>query len=304
MVMTVLAPDTSWARAADWRDLPVRLVWYDLEADRLQSHPEAQILIDATGPTDKLCALLSDLPKLQAIQALYAGVERWQSLLPPGVKLINASGAHGQPTAEIGTAGLLALYRGLPGLFTAVEKGQWKHQFAETVGGKLALVIGAGDVGRNSARQLAALGAQVDLAARSERDGVRALSEAQEQLGSYDIVVLATPLTDDTRGLADKAFLARMKDKAVLVNIGRGPLVVTEALVDELTSGRLRAVLDVTDPEPLPEGHPLWTAPGLILTPHVGGSVEGAYDRAMRVAINQIAELVVGRRPANLVDFP
>lgn len=304
MVTTILAPQADWARKADWRDLPVRLAWYDLDAETLQGDPGTQIVIDATGPTEKLCALLRDLPQLQAIQTLYAGVERWQGLVPPGVKLVNASGAHGQPTAEIGTAGLLALYRGLPGFFAAAEKGQWKPQFAETVGGKRALVIGAGDVGRSSARQLAGLGAQVDLAARSAREGVSALSAVLEHLGRYDIVVLAAPLTDDTRGLADKAFLARMKDNAVLVNIGRGPLVATGALLAELTAGRLRAVLDVTDPEPLPEGHPLWTAPGLILTPHVGGSVEGAHDRAMRVAIDQIAELVAGRTPANLVDFP
>lgn len=301
MTVTVLVPDAPWARAADWRGLPVRPAWYPFRAEVIEGDPEAELLIDATGPTPALLSLLAQLPKLRAIQTLYAGTDAWAGKAPEGVMLVNASGAHGGATAEIATAGLLALYRGLPEFLAAAAEGRWAYRFTETLGGKRVLVIGAGDVGRSSARQLGALGALVELAARSARQGVRALRDALEELGSYDVVVLATPLTEATAGMVDAGFLARMKDGAVLVNIGRGPLVVTGALLAELEAKRLRAVLDVTDPEPLPEGHPLFRAPGLVLTPHVGGSVEGAFDKAMRVAIDQIGALIAGRTPSNLV---
>jgi phosphoglycerate dehydrogenase-like enzyme len=109
------------------------------------------------------------------------------------------------------------------------------------------------------------------------------------------------PLTDDTRGLIDAAFLAAMPDGAVLVNAARGPVADTDALTAELTSGRLRAAVDVTEPEPLPGDHPLWKAPGLLLTPHVGGSVPGAMGRAYGVAAEQIAAFARGEQPPNLV---
>ena len=131
-----------------------------------------------------------------------------------------------------------------------------------------------------------------------------ALADAVAGLAAYDIVALATPLTEATRGLVDAAFLARMKDRAVLVNIGRGPIVATDALVGEVQPGRLRAVLDVTDPEPLPPGHPLWSVPGVIITPHVGGAVHSAFANAMRVAIGQIAAVMAGETPSNHIRGP
>lgn len=302
MTIAVLVPDAPWARRADWRGLPLRPVWYDHKAEGMQGDPEAEVLIAATGPTPALLALLARLPRLRAIQALYAGTDAWAGKLPEGVMLINASGAHGRATAEIATAGLLTLFRDLPHFLAAQSEGRWAYRTTETLGTKRVLVIGAGDVGQCLARQLAAFGAEVDLAARRARDGIRALSGVLDALDRYDVVALAAPLTPATRGLVDAGFLGRMKDGAVLVNIGRGGLVVTEALLAELLATRLRAVLDVTDPEPLPEGHPLWAAPGLILTPHVGGSVAGAFDRAMQVAIAQIGALLAGETPSNLVS--
>jgi phosphoglycerate dehydrogenase-like enzyme len=114
-------------------------------------------------------------------------------------------------------------------------------------------------------------------------------------------VVLVVPLTGQTRGLVDKAFLARMPDGAILVNASRGPVVDTDALTVELASGRLSAVLDVTDPEPLPPGHPLWTVPGLLLTPHVAGSVTGFPARAMRLVRRQLDRFLAGQELDNIV---
>lgn len=301
MTVTVLVPDAPWAHAADWRGLDVALRSYPFRAEAMEGDPEAEVVIVATAPTPALVDMLGRLPKLKAIQALYAGTESWAGKVPEGVMLINASGAHGGATAEVATAGLLAMYRALPEFLVAQAEGRWAYRVTDTLAGKRVLIIGAGDVGQSTARQVAVFGALPELAARTAREGVRALAEALAAVGDFDVVVLATPLTDDTRGMVDAAFLTRMKDGAVLVNIGRGPLVDTDALLAELQAGRLRAVLDVTDPEPLPEGHALWKAPGLILTPHVGGSVEGAQAKAMRVAIDQIAALVAGKTPSNLV---
>ena len=128
------------------------------------------------------------------------------------------------------------------------------------------------------------------------------IDEVHDLLPGHDAAVIVIPLTDDTRGLVDARFLAAMPDGALLVNAARGPVVDTDALVRELQTGRLRAAVDVTDPEPLPADHPLWTAPGLLLTPHVGGSVPGGMDRAFRVAVEQISAFARGDAPPNLVE--
>ena len=130
---------------------------------------------------------------------------------------------------------------------------------------------------------------------------MRAFEEVPDLLGSHDAVVLMVPSNDQTHHLADANFLARMPDQAGLVNVASGPVVDTRALLAELTAGRLRAVLDVTDPEPLPEGHPLWDAPGLVIFPHVGGNTAGMTGRAWRVAAEQISAFAAGQEPANLV---
>jgi len=163
------------------------------------------------------------------------------------------------------------------------------------------LVVGAGDVGRQIVRRLEPFDVTAAMVGRTARPGVRGMDELPGLLGEHDAVVLAVPLTEQTHRLADAAFLARMPDNAVLVNAARGPVVDTEALLAELRTGRLRAALDVTDPEPLPPGHPLWRTPGVLITPHVGGSVTGAVERAYEVAAVQIAEFLAGGEPENLV---
>lgn len=299
----VMVPDTNWAREADWGRLPVTIVYYDPDDRAPQVSQFVEIIVDATGPRRGVTYLIEHSPRLRLVQTLYAGVERWEGLLPPDVRLANASGAHGGATAEIATAGLLALLRRLPETFANGAQALWRPLPGESVNGKRALVVGAGDVGSSLCRQLEALGATVILAGRSARGRIRAIDDVVHELADYDIVALATPLTAQTRGLADAEFLGKMKDGAVLINIGRGPAVCTDALVAELSAGRLRAVLDVTDPEPLPEGHPLWRQPGLVMTPHVGGLVQDAYEKGMRVAIEQIGQFIDGKVPDNLVQW-
>jgi phosphoglycerate dehydrogenase-like enzyme len=165
-------------------------------------------------------------------------------------------------------------------------------------------VLGAGDLAVNLAARLTPFETEVTLVGRRAMPGVHAMSDVEALLPRADAVVAMLPDDDTTHHIIDAEFLAKMPDRAVVVNAGRGGAVNTEALLAELTSGRLRAALDVVDPEPLPPGHPLWSAPGLLLTPHVAGSSAGAWERAWAVAAKQISIYSDGGRPSNVVAGP
>jgi phosphoglycerate dehydrogenase-like enzyme len=169
------------------------------------------------------------------------------------------------------------------------------------VAGQRVLLIGGGDVGAAILRRLQALDASVTVVARTARPGVHAVTELGELLPYHPVVILAMALTEDTRGMVDESFLAAMPNGGLVVNVARGGVVVTEALLPELESGRLRAALDVVDPEPLPPGHPLWAAPNLLLTPHVGGGTRGWETRAYELVRDQVDRLAAGQPPLHVV---
>lgn len=243
----------------------------------------------------------AELPQLEVVQLLSAGAENFVDGVPARVTLCNARGAHTGPTAEWVLAALLASYRMFPRFLAAQREGRWDYAVNEELAGHRVLIVGAGDIPERVRRMLAGFDVEVTLVARTARDGVPGVDELPDLLPAYDVVVLLVPLTDETRGMVDAAFLARLADGTLLVNAARGPVVVTDALVAELESGRLRAALDVTDPEPLPEGHPLWTAPNLLLTPHVAGSVPGGTGRAYAIARDQLHRFVRGEQLQNVV---
>jgi phosphoglycerate dehydrogenase-like enzyme len=262
---------------------------------------DAEVVVPAFLAGTDAVELLRQLPQLRLVQLLSAGAEAWVGRLPDGVALSDCRGAHGGATAEWVLTVLLAVYRHVPRFVQAQAEGRWDYHQTEELAGKRVLLVGAGDVAAETADRLHAFDAVTTLVARTARPGVHGIDALPELLPQHDAVVLAVPLTDATRGMCDKAFLAAMPDGAVLVNAARGPVVDTDALLAELTSGRLRAAVDVTDPEPLPSSHPLWSAPGLLLTPHVGGSVPLGLARAYRVAAEQIACWARGEQPPNLV---
>ena len=245
---------------------------------------------------------LRELPKLRVVQVTSAGVEPWLAVVPDGVLLCNGRGVHGASTAELAVAGMLALLRRLPTFVDAQRRHAWEHAYTESLDGLQVLVIGAGDIGARIAIATRAFGAEVTTVARTARDGVRALTDLPELLPHHQVVAVAVPQTPDTAGLVDAAFLAAMPDGAVLVNVARGGIVDTDALLAELQAERLRAFLDVTEPEPLPADHPLWSAPGLLLTPHVGGGTTGSDDRAFRLVTRQIARYARGEDLENQVS--
>ncbi|WP_198597800.1 2-hydroxyacid dehydrogenase [Blastococcus atacamensis] len=241
------------------------------------------------------------LPRLRVVQLLTAGAENFAGRLPEGVVLCNARGAHTPSTAEWVVTAVLASLRGIPFFVGEQAVGRWSFGTHGSLVGANVLVVGAGDIGREIGRMLAGFDVRLTYVARTARDGVRSTADLPELLPDADVVVLVVPVTSETRGMVDADFLGAMKDGALLVNAARGVVVDTDALLAELSSGRLRAALDVTDPEPLPVGHPLWSAPGVLITPHVGGAVPATNERAAAAVTDQIARVLDGRPLGNVV---
>jgi phosphoglycerate dehydrogenase-like enzyme len=282
----------------------VQPMLYDPAAPRLNAEQRtAHVLIPPYRGSHRPIPLLEQLPDLRAVQLLTAGADEWQAHVPADVLLINARGAVAGPVSEWVLTAILTLYRQWPALIRYQDAGVWAHRRvdADTLAGKRVLVVGAGAIGIAVARRLPAFDATATLVARTARTGVHAAAELPALLAHHDVVVLAAPLTTETAGLVDAAFLAAMPDGAVLVNAARGRIVHTDALVAELTRGRLRAALDVTDPEPLPAGHPLWNCPGAIISPHMARTVPGTARLCYVVAADQLRQLLDGCVPRNAV---
>jgi phosphoglycerate dehydrogenase-like enzyme len=255
-----------------------------------------------SSDTSRRDTALAAMPGVKVIQLLSAGVEPWLPVVPPGATLCSGRGIHGVTTAELAVAGLLAMVRQLPRFLEQQAHGEWRRADTQSLAGRRVLIVGAGDIGEHVAAAVRVFDAEVSFVARTARDGVHSLDELPELLPRHDVVVIAVPLTDGTRGLVDAAFLAALPDGAIVVNVARGAIVVTDALVAELQSGRLRACLDVTDPEPLPAGHPLWSAPNVLITPHVGGGTPGWQVRARRLVRAQVERYLAGQPLVNVVE--
>lgn len=296
MTITALVPDEQGEAALAGID-GLEVVRYAVD----ELPERAEILVPGFLVESDPAAVVARLPRLRLIQLLTAGAENWIGRVPEHVTLSIARGAHGGSTAEWALATLLAVYRELIPFERDRVTRTWERRPTETLLDKKVLVIGAGDLGTQLKRRLDACDAYTTLVGFRARDGVHGVDELPSLLGTHDAVVLMVPLTPTTTGMVDATFLSRMRDGAVLVNAARGKVVDTDALVGELTAGRLRAALDVTEPEPPPADHPLWTAPGLLLTPHVAASVEGYQARAYAVVAAEIARYVAGEPLHNVV---
>jgi phosphoglycerate dehydrogenase-like enzyme len=255
----------------------------------------------ATGSS---VALAEKMPALRVVQLLSAGADAWTGRLPAEVVLCDARGVHSSSTSEWAAAVILAYVRGLPAFIRDQAAAYWSrgdHLPTDELAGKRILIVGAGAIGAALAARLAPFEVSLTMVARTARPGVHGVAELPDLLPGADVVVLLVPLTAQTRGMVDARFLARMPDGALLVNGARGPVVQTDALVAELASGRLAAAADVTDPEPLPADHPLWSMPNFLLTPHVAGTVRGLLPRAYRLAGEQIRRYAAGQPLVNEV---
>lgn len=227
---------------------------------------------------------IAQFPKLRVVQLPTVGFDAALMYLPLGVTLCNAAGVHEQSTAELTVGLIIAKWRGIDRAALAMVEGIWDHRRGRSLQDAQVIIIGAGGVGRRIADALAPLGCRTQLVGRSGRDQVAGVEQLPDLLIDADVVVLAVPLTSETDGLVDHGFLSMMRDGALLVNVARGPVIVTDDLLAHVP--RIEAVLDVVDPEPLPRDHPLWTAPGIIITPHIGGDTD-AFPRLARKLIGE-----------------
>lgn len=246
---------------------------------------------------------ISRLSGVRVIQALTAGYDHLIALLPEGVTLCNARGLHDAGTAEQALALILAAQRELPRWVLAQREGRWEHTHTRSLAGCRVLIVGYGSIGSALDTRLRACEAETVRVARQARpdEQVHAVADLDGLLPAADIVVLLTPLTAETRGLLDARRLALLPDGALVINVGRGQVLDADAMLAEATSGRLRAGLDVTDPEPLPAGHPLWEAPGVIITPHIAGGAADFYPKAADFIVDQVRRFAAGEPLRNVV---
>jgi phosphoglycerate dehydrogenase-like enzyme len=305
--MTTASTITVWLPEPDWVEamggLPDGMtadVWTGGE-QLPDSIDEVEVVVLPFGVPGSRLPVLAKLPRLRLIQLLSAGAERVIRHVPPGVTLCNARGAHDPAVAEWIMAVILAQVRSLPAYAVHQQAETWAPAASEPLAGQTALIVGYGSIGQAVERLLAPFGVIIERVARHARQGVSSIDGLPALLPGADIVILLVPVTPATVHLADARFLGLMHDHALLVNAARGSIVDTGALLAELTTGRLRAALDVTDPEPLPSGHPLWSAPGLLLTPHVAGLSTQAMPRARAIVRVQLARYAAGEPPHHVV---
>ena len=241
------------------------------------------------------------MPNLKVLQMPNAGYDDALAYLRPGLTLCNAAGVHDASTAELAVALSLASRRGIPDFVRDQDKENWNHQKRTSLSDSRIGIVGYGSIGKQVAKNLSGFEVEVIGFSKSGRDGAKKIEELDSYLPSLDIVILILPLNPESKGLFNKDRLAKMKDGSLLVNVARGPIVDTNALLTELNSGRIFAALDVTDPEPLPKGHPLWKAKNLLIVPHVGGNSTAFEPRCRKLVESQLQLMVSGQPLKNIV---
>jgi phosphoglycerate dehydrogenase-like enzyme len=266
--------------------------------------PDVEMMMLGPELAKDVPAIFEQLPGLRVVQSFSAGVDHLLPLIPPGVMLCNAAGVHDASVSEWVVAVILAMRRRLPEFGELQRRAEWKRDLAEPADfsnhpiddleDSTVLVLGYGSIGRALASRLAPFGARVVGVAQHARPDAVTPESLPRLLPEADVVIDLLPLTQETRKFVDAEFFSQMKPGAIFVNAGRGGTVDTDALLDALRSGYIRAALDVTDPEPLPTDHPLWKEPNVLITPHIAGTVARWEHRAYRFAGEQIRRYAAG----------
>jgi phosphoglycerate dehydrogenase-like enzyme len=299
-----------------------------IELVPVSDSPESEIDIDVWIPDPYPTRAMRAWPKLRGVRlvlSLMAGTEWIPRTVGPHVTICNARGAHNISTAEWTIASIFAMLKYFPFYLDVQRSGQWKRRFEasahyasitgdtrplyppvmlEELTGKAVLLVGYGSIGKDIERMLAPFNVDLLRVARTARTDpeVHAVSELESLLPRAEVVILILPATAESNQLIGAHQLSLMQQGALLVNAARGPIVDTDALVAALNAGRIRAALDVTDPEPLPAGHPLWNCPNLLLTPHVGGSSPQFARNALRIAAEELRRYIAGEPLQNVVQ--
>lgn len=263
---------------------------------------DVEVLVPPWWPKKAVTHSLPTMGSLRLVQMLNAGVDWIVDAVPDGVTLCNAGDVNAVEVAEWVMAVVLSHLRGLPAFAAAQAQGAWSPDLTSTLRHRRVLVLGHGAIGRALVAMLQPFDADVTSVARTARPGVESVDRLADLVPDAEVLVVVAALTEGTRGIVDADLLARLPDGALVVNVGRGPIVDTDALLAELGAERLHAALDVTDPEPLPAGHPLWSAPNLTLTPHVGGGTVNFMGNAFGLVGDQVRALLAGDQVRFRID--
>lgn len=305
MPVVVSFPDAGWLRDVGPVDGVTSVLW-DPSSDPPAEDVEVYLAPYMARPEQ--VAVVAQKPSVRLVQLLSAGYDSVLPVLPDGVALANAAGVHDASTAELTLGLILAAQRGIDDAARAMPAGEWPRQrdFRPSLADRRVLIIGYGSVGRAIARRLNPFEVSLTAVASRPRSGddlvpaVHGIDDLPDLLPEHDVVVVVVPLTESTRGLVDDSFLSALAHDSLVVNVARGQVADTDALLRH--AGRLRLALDVTDPEPLPQDHPLWTVPGVLITPHVGGVSTAFRPRAVRMLREQLGRLARGEEPMNVVS--
>jgi len=282
--------------------LPEGIDLRDVPAHGELNDPRGDILIAGFNPARTL-EVAPQIAGLRVLQTLTAGVDAYVGHVPDTVTLCDGRGVHDASVSEWVVMATLAMRRNLPAHVLSQHERTWRWATGGAdLDGATVLILGYGSIGEALEERLEAFDANIVRVARRARDGVHGVEDLHELLPAADVVVVLLPLTESTRHMVDASFLSAMRDGALLVNAARGPVVDTDALLEAVRSERIRAALDVTEPEPLPDEHPLWSAPGVLITPHIGGAVQQLFDRAWRFAGEQVRRYVDGWPLLNVVN--
>jgi phosphoglycerate dehydrogenase-like enzyme len=246
-------------------------------------------------------AMIPEMKNLKVIQSPNAGVDDVLKVRPAGVTLCNAAGVHDASTAELAIALAIGSRRGFAAFAADQAAQRWGHERMASLTDSNVAIVGYGNIGKMIGKMLANFEVTVTAFSRSGKDGALTFDHFDRLLPTFDVIILIVPLNDQSRHLMNAQRLAAMKDGAALINVARGPVVDTDALIAELNSGRITAGLDVTDPEPLPAGHPLWSAKNVIITPHVGGDSQAFIPRGRKLVEEQLARYAAGQPLRHIV---
>ncbi len=300
--LLVSLPDPTLREAVGVLPAGVEVIEWSLDCPAPRPYFD-MVVTPYMGATDRLAHLAGVDARLVQSQSIgFDGVDR---VLPAGHVFANAASVHETSTAELTLALILASQRGIPDFVRAADAGEWAPAPHASLADRTVLLLGYGGVGHAIESRLLAFETTVIRVARTARRDDRGViygfESLPELLPQADIVVVGVPLTAETTHLVDDAFLGQMQDGSLFVNIARGPVADTDALLAHATSGRIRLALDVTEPEPLPAGHPLFALPNVLISPHVGGDSSAMLPRMAQLVREQIERMLRGEAPLNVV---
>lgn len=295
---------TVWCQ---WADIAIPSGWTitnaDLDAMTPQQLLEISIYVPRYMGGAKALTYTQKMPNLQLLQLLMAGYEDAIAFMKNGQRLCNARGVHDFSTSELAISMILAHFKNHKEFAQLQSQRSWNHKTAGSLYGKQIAVVGAGSIGSRLAAMLSKFETKVELYASYARENIKSVNTLANNAHLYDCIVLVVPLTEKTRNFVDKKILESMKSGSLIVNVSRGPVVNTSDLVAELSKGRISAALDVTDPEPLPSDHPLWSMPNCQIIPHVGGDSEAFEPQARNFLAQQFKEIAEGLPLRNEIDW-